>query len=555
MIAATDTWKVALMPKETVLVIHGTFAAPKQGVESWYAPGSEFCSELDERLERGGSPARCWAHLDECGEDLRKLGKRETPWFSWTGINNWLDRTAAARSLGQELAFLSKCGWRCHLVAHSHGGNVALEFFALDRRRIGLAERLVLLGTPLLTYAPRGAGREGWRQGGFHSFNSYKSYDEIVTGREDVALANWSWWTVLWVLLSVLAWIALFALVPPFLGGTEPALPRSPWVWASAIIAALAIALLQAAALLNEKVWVGLVTGTSSIHRMVWAFTPHVLFLSSERDEAYSFLSSVLRTASPFQEREPKSRPGFRTRAMVHLTSALDDDRRRYAHRARWTVPLVSLAMLCAATIIETVRPPESAGLPRLSTVLVFAPIPVLIYSIFQVPGTLTAVLLPWRALLFMRTVIVSVVRSVLLGHVKRRAWRDLQGFAFGMAGSAHRIEDVGVHRVPPEKYANGEWLYEALDPAAELFAMEQRRTAISQHVEDLLLAPDADLYDVDVWRNRVGLYASNTQLVHTVYYRHPASLDQIARFLCRPDDELVAVMRARQEIVPAAKR
>ena len=154
---------------------------------------------------------------------------------------------------------------------------------------------------------------------------------------------------------------------------------------------------------------------------------------------------------------------------------------------------------------------------------------------------------LPWRALLFVRTLLVSVVQSAILRYVKLRVWRDLQGLAIGVVGSAHRIEDIGVHRVPPEEYAAGEWLYETLDPAAEMFAMERRKTSVSRHVERLLSAPDATLYDVDVWRNQLGIFASDTQLVHTVYYRHPASLDQIARHLCRPDDELVAAMRARR--------
>ena len=121
------------------------------------------------------------------------------------------------------------------------------------------------------------------------------------------------------------------------------------------------------------------------------------------------------------------------------------------------------------------------------------------------------------------------MARSAVAGHVKPRAWRDLQELAFGMTGSAHRIEDVVVHRLPPEAHAEGEWIYQVPGLSAELFAVERRGTSVLQHVEHLLSAPDADLYDVDVWRNRVGPVAADTQLVHTVHYRHLASLDQIA--------------------------
>jgi hypothetical protein len=51
----------------------------------------------------------------------------------------------------------------------------------------------------------------------------------------------------------------------------------------------------------------------------------------------------------------------------------------------------------------------------------------------------------------------------------------------------------------------------------------------------------------IESWRNRVSLLASDTQLVHTVYYRHPKAIDQIARYFGRTDEELLAAMKARQ--------
>src|SRR5690242_3563122 len=131
------------MTKETVIIVHGTFSSPVEGVDSWYAPGSDFCRELDKRFERSGLPMRCWAHLDECGEDLRRQAGRQTPWFSWTGRNDWLDRTAAAKALGRECNYLRTHGWRCHFIAHSHGGNVLLELLALDRQWAVVGGRVV----------------------------------------------------------------------------------------------------------------------------------------------------------------------------------------------------------------------------------------------------------------------------------------------------------------------------------------------------------------------------------------------------------------------------
>src|SRR5262249_40703384 len=151
--------------KETVLIIHGTFAAPVQGKPTWYEPGSDFCRQLDAELAARGSSARCWAHLDDCGEELRKLADRDTAYFSWSGANSWLDRSDAARRLLAEISRLGDKGWQWHLVAHSHGGNIALEAFDLDNAPGSLTGNAVLLGTPVLSYSQQrgsfGQGLEG----------------------------------------------------------------------------------------------------------------------------------------------------------------------------------------------------------------------------------------------------------------------------------------------------------------------------------------------------------------------------------------------------------
>lgn len=122
---------------ETVILVHGTFAAPSPSTNQWYERGSEFCRALDEHLAANGSTARAWAHLAP--------GERE---FFWTGENSWIDRDRAAEALANYIVRLSP-HWRCHLVAHSHGGNVchqALQILANDG--LGAEIRCVTLGTP-----------------------------------------------------------------------------------------------------------------------------------------------------------------------------------------------------------------------------------------------------------------------------------------------------------------------------------------------------------------------------------------------------------------------
>src|SRR5580693_395756 len=128
--------------KETVIIVHGTWAAPNDGKTQWYErPDGEhaaenFTTSLDEALEQRGSPARCWAHCAK-GEKA----------FNWTGDNSWIQRTSAAAALRNYVASLHNDGWRCHIVAHSHGGNVVVQALSEIDAATTLG-KIVTLGTP-----------------------------------------------------------------------------------------------------------------------------------------------------------------------------------------------------------------------------------------------------------------------------------------------------------------------------------------------------------------------------------------------------------------------
>jgi hypothetical protein len=134
--------------KETVIVVHGTYAAPQAGASLWYepiegVPATEgFIAKLNNALQKRGSAARCWAHCSQSGQG-----------FHWSGENNWVARTHAAAELGNYVLKLRNEGWCCHLVAHSHGGNVVLE--ALPQIATALPAnasvgKIVTLGTPFM---------------------------------------------------------------------------------------------------------------------------------------------------------------------------------------------------------------------------------------------------------------------------------------------------------------------------------------------------------------------------------------------------------------------
>jgi hypothetical protein len=105
------------MRRETVVVVHGTFDAPEVGLLKWYQPNGSFCKALDRALEQSGSNARCWAHLADSTD----------PIFWWDGGNSYQSRYDAAAAFNEYYQKLHDSGWKCHVVAHSHGGNVVIR--------------------------------------------------------------------------------------------------------------------------------------------------------------------------------------------------------------------------------------------------------------------------------------------------------------------------------------------------------------------------------------------------------------------------------------------
>ncbi len=134
------------------VVIHGTFAAAQR----WWRPGGDgaptFADRLDAALGRRGVAGTVWKPALEQGWSPDA--------FAWSGRNRHLDRIVGGRTLAIQLNALAETleatdadPLVVHFVAHSHGGNVVLE--ALPRLApIVRAGRVVLLGTPLLTFRP-----------------------------------------------------------------------------------------------------------------------------------------------------------------------------------------------------------------------------------------------------------------------------------------------------------------------------------------------------------------------------------------------------------------
>ena len=139
------------MPPIVTIIVHGTFAAH----ETWWQLSGTmptFADKLEEALTQRGFAGTVWAPVLKTG-----LGYEA---FSWSGENVHRDRVAGARKLAeslrqvaQQLGASNGDPLLVNFVAHSHGGNVVLEAL----RRVDSTvrpRRVVLLGTPLITYRP-----------------------------------------------------------------------------------------------------------------------------------------------------------------------------------------------------------------------------------------------------------------------------------------------------------------------------------------------------------------------------------------------------------------
>ncbi len=122
--------------KVAIVTVHGTGdTAEGPAGEKWFQQGSAFSQRLLQHLSGQGIDAEILPHL-------------------WSGANSAWDRERGANKLANRLRGLYKRYDTIHIVAHSHGGNVANDAAVLLKwglRRTAQRERfdsLTTVGTP-----------------------------------------------------------------------------------------------------------------------------------------------------------------------------------------------------------------------------------------------------------------------------------------------------------------------------------------------------------------------------------------------------------------------
>ena len=496
--------------KETIVIVHGTFAAPEDGRTQWYQPvdgaasRDGFIARLDAALGARGSPARCWAHCTD-----------GAPIFHWSGDNDWVARTNAAAALRDYVAALAKQGWRCHIVAHSHGGNVVAE--ALGSSSAGPDEppgRIVTLGTPFMdTMSPMLKSVEGRRK-----------IADVV-----------SWAGVIFMLLG-LALINLAFLLND----------------SSSFIAVVDVLVLAGVAWLirrrNQH------AARSEARRGARAtdpgMLPQLLAIGSVMDEPWQMLHYLRNANDPLRiQSNPLRYALAAVRSNISNRSDIArirgaksfDDFAGTTKTALWALQvftfltgLIGVGSWYTYRYLDTDAGMFSGAL----TILVVGLLVLCVFVLLSLVAFLTislgigfysAYVSPFRWCVRRLLCLGSIFTALATYMVRRRAWPMLQAIAMGLEGYQYKLPDV---RQEPALACVGTVKYEPLPKAAEDRALAMRSDWIGRHLGDVsqtfasVAVKSADLTSL------LRAVEADQTLVHGAYYTDDACIARIADWI-----------------------
>lgn len=496
--------------KETVILVHGTFAAPVDGKQQWHQPfeaggsADSFASKLNIALERYGSPARCWAHCTDARVQA----------FFWTGNNSWLDRAEAASAISQHVASAKKDGWTCHVVAHSHGGNIvmdALPSMTSAKPQTAPASQ-VYMGTPFIDTATPFIRRRARRRS----------------------------------VLSVLLWL-MYAVILAFCAYSINRVGlQGLFNFSTALNAIWAVALVPALLLPPLIFWYVRIKERKRASRIEQAF-PRTLVMNSAFDEARQLLHHVIETANPLDPKVSLFSYVFQAwRRQLASRVALSKMRgARYFSDAGWPMKLsiILLYVLVAGLFVIPRAAHYVAPSPAQMTLVHGTPLALVIFAIvlfsavlivligsFVTGGSVLSVLAsPARWLWVRAWVTTNLMSEIVTYFVRKKAWPVLQRLAFGLEGYPYKLPALGTM---PANVAPHLYTYEDLPSEVVDRTMKQRDQAVASHlptVSAVLAKTTITSADLSAFMAEVE---GNVSLVHAAYYTDDACIDRIARWI-----------------------
>jgi hypothetical protein len=493
--------------KETVVVVHGTWAAPEPDKTQWYqqpdnASATEgFISKLDAALQERGSVARCWAHCT-----------KGNPMFQWSGENSWIARTRAAGALADYVAKLRGEGWRCHIVAHSHGGNIVVEALPQiiaapsPNKSLGI---IVTLGSPFMdTMSP--------------------VLKRAALARRILDLTSWIAFTIIVVALAGLAY---------FSGGLLRYL---------AMIAPLLLVALP----ITQRFVHARRTGLIDLHG-TGQDQPTFFAMGSLMDEAWQILHHTGTMENPL---------AVRSNLLGYLFVSLRSGVSRAAQRdriygAKSYRDLAIVAKLVMAIVhvftflvflymigicivlIAFGMGPDAYG-PGVVAYLIVAVsfsfslvVLILVLFITKLLGETfySAFLSPFRWCTRRVGSLGLIFPDIATYLVRKRGWSVLQAIAMGLEG--YRFKMPVIEQFPrnlPEKFVK----YENMPTGAEQRAMDRRGAWVARHIGDVSLTFSRLVVTAADITSLLRTIEDDQTLVHAAYYTDDECIARIADWI-----------------------
>jgi hypothetical protein len=501
--------------KETVIIVHGTYAAPKSGLSRWYQPVGEpategFIAKLNNALQKRGSTARCWAHCSQ-----------NEPGFHWSGENHWVARTRAAVELGKYVLNLRKEGWCCHIVAHSHGGNVVFEAFPQittappSSASLG---RIVTLGTPFMdTMSP--------------ILQRIRTNERFLFGV--------FWITLVWlILLPAIIYVIGFANFE----SDVAILATISTLLAPAVVFALLVFYLEG-------------KNPNPIFNGAAQMRPKFLAIGSEMDEPWQLLHYMRDAPNPMAV--DKNLIRYLASSIRSHISESHQVARIYGAKSYRDLKLISKLFLALthlmflAFLYFALGPTIWLMIEALirygdwhmlvfwqawSLIAVFfAGWFVLILLFTRIFGTAfySAFFAPFRWCAYRLATIKSIFREIATYIVRSRGWSVVLAIAMGLEGYRHQLPRI--ERDPTSLLGNCV-TYEDMSPAAQQRVLAMRGAWIDRQLDNVAQAFSKLVVtsaDIDLLLRAIE---ADLKLVHAAYYSDDECITRIADWIAAKD-------------------
>jgi hypothetical protein len=487
--------------RETVIIVHGTWAGLEPGTIRWYQPTNRqdgtlqgFIARLDAALQKRESSARCWAHCATADETI----------FNWSpGDNSWIERARAGWALGRYVAKLQNDGWRCHIVAHSHGGNVLVDALPQIEAAPGGLGKIITLGTPFID-----------------------ATSPIARYETDLTYKMWMFnATVVLALLSLGIFNFIF-----FYGAAY--LDFSDSITLAAAVLALPAVYFGFFSPIRKRIKARLLKSKGT-NRVRLTRPSDFLVLSSSLDEAWQVLHHMRSAENPLAVKENFFSYLFSTYSSGLRTNIGIDLVRNPSFREKTQGGKHAVGcMFFVGAIFFLVEMASDYTWLGWYTIELYVALILLLPAFLNWTGigsafTGIALFIGWLARA--TDAALALPRACVTFFVRRKAWTVIVAMAMGLEGYRWKLPIVERH---PTYLSDPPPRYEDIPSAAEQRALERRGHWVARHLRDVsetfskLTATPADVTSL------LQVIEEDMSLVHAAYYTEDECIARIADWI-----------------------